>query len=130
MDEGSVLDVATPEDLMSRGTDTITITLADAPSEVPAFNRDAVLDAAVDDDRLTVRVEDGGRAVADVVTALQDAGHQVVDLDVSRTSLEEIFVQMTGDDASTARDGDANGNANDQGKERDGAGEEAEVSQA
>ncbi|WP_227133385.1 ABC transporter ATP-binding protein [Halorubellus salinus] len=126
MDEGSVLDVATPEDLMSRGTDTITITLADQPREVPAFDRDAVLDAAVDGDRLTVRVEDGGRAVADVVTALQAAGHQVVDLDVSRTSLEEIFVQMTGDDASTARDGDAgDGGASDEESPA-----QAEVSQA
>ena len=126
MDEGSVLDVATPEDLMSRGTDTITITLADAPGEVPAFDLDAVLDAAVEGDRLTVRVEDGGRAVADVVTALQDAGHQVVDLDVSRTSLEEIFVQMTSDDASTAREDDA---ADDDASD-DESPVEAEVSQA
>jgi len=136
MDEGRVLDVATPEDLMSRGTDTISLTLADAPREPPALGVDAVLDADVDGDRLTVRVEDGGRAVADVVTALRDAGHQVVDLDVSRTSLEEIFVQMTGDDASTARSGDdsnhgdGSGGGGERGDDRDDDDREAGVGQA
>jgi len=133
MDEGRVLDVATPEDLMSRGTDTIAVTLANEPGAAPAFDVDAVLDAAVEGSRLTVRVEDGGRAVADVVTALQAAGHQIVDLDVSRTSLEEIFVEMTGEDASTTRS-DAAG-ANDDGGTNDGgaidrdeaASEDAEV---
>jgi ABC-2 type transport system ATP-binding protein len=124
MDEGRVLDVATPDDLMSRGTDTISVTLANAPESPPAFEADAVLDASVAGDRLTVRVEDGGRAVADVVTALQAAGHQIVDLDVSRTSLEEIFVEMTGEDASTTRSDD--GNATDAEHARD-AGEDAEV---
>jgi len=114
MDEGRKLDVATPEDLMSRGTDTIAVTLADAPAAVPAFDADAVLDSSVAGDRVTVRVEDGGRAVAAVVTALQDAGHQVVDLDVSRTSLEEIFVEMTGEDASTTREDDAKGESDEE----------------
>jgi ABC-2 type transport system ATP-binding protein len=124
MDEGRVLDVATPEDLMSRGTDTITVTLADAQRETPAFDAASVLDASVDGDRLTVRVEDGGRAVADVVTALQAGGHQIVDLDVSRTSLEEIFVEMTGENASTTRSGD--GHASDVDRSRD-ADDDAEV---
>jgi len=130
MDEGRKLDVATPEDLMSRGTDTIAVTLADAPAAVPAFDADAVLDSSVAGDRVTVRVEDGGRAVAAVVTALQDAGHQVVDLDVSRTSLEEIFVEMTGEDASTTRsnDADADGDAGADGDAEDA--DDAEVTRA
>ena len=130
MDEGRVLDVATPEDLMSRGTDTISVTLANAPASPPAFDVDAVLDVAVEGSRVTVRVEDGGRAVANVVTALQSAGHQIVDLDVSRTSLEEIFVEMTGEDASTTRSGDDrasddDGHANDaeQSREADASAE-------
>ncbi|NHN41532.1 ABC transporter ATP-binding protein [Halorubellus sp. JP-L1] len=123
MDEGKKLDVATPEDLMSRGTDTITVTLADAPAEVPTFDTDAVLDTSIEGDRLTVRVEDGGRAVADVVSNLQATGHTVVDLDVSRTSLEEIFVQMTGEDASTTRgDADESGDSS--------SAEDAEVTRA
>jgi ABC-2 type transport system ATP-binding protein len=126
MDEGQVLDVATPADLMSRGTDTITVRVAEPPGSLPPLDVDGVIEASVDGDRLEFRVEDGGGVVADLLTALQATGHEVRDLDVSRTSLEEIFVEMTGDDASTARS-DAD---HDSDHDHDSDREDAEVTSA
>jgi len=135
LNEGTKLDVSTPEELMGRGTDTIyvrvredgeaqtaepervaatttgtgservadadgePVTDADASASVPAGDRltaiDGVESATVEDGRLAVRARNGGSTAPEVLNALEAEGYEIADLEISRTSLEEIFVEMT-----------------------------------
>ena len=42
----------------------------------------------------------GGRIAPALLRELEYAGHEVVDLEVRRASLEEVFVDMTGEEAT------------------------------
>ena len=97
MDEGRRVEVATPDDLRARGTDTVRLTLAQRPAAVPSAVRaiDGVQDATVDGDALVVTAAGGGRVAPALMRTLESAGHRVVDLDIRRASLEEAFVDMT-----------------------------------
>ncbi|MFB6072345.1 MAG: ATP-binding cassette domain-containing protein [Halobacterium sp.] len=110
IDSGRKVTVATPEELTARGTDTVTLSLADAATDVPDLGG-PVEDVAVDGATVTLRASSGSEAVPVAIRALEDAGHRVTDVDVSRTSLEEVFVNMTrtGDGYSDGRAADERG---------------------
>ncbi|KAB1187436.1 MULTISPECIES: ABC transporter ATP-binding protein [Haloferax] len=97
LDSGRIIEVASPEELMDRGTDDIVVQLRDAPAAVPDFaaTDDRVESVELDGTRLVITAQQGGLVAPDVVQALDEAGHELVDLEISRTSLEEVFVEMT-----------------------------------
>jgi ABC-2 type transport system ATP-binding protein len=97
LDSGRVLDVASPEELMRRGTDDVVVKLRSDPTAVPDFVAldDRVESVELDGRRLVVTARQGGLVAPDVVQRLDDAGHEIVDLEIQRTSLEEVFVEMT-----------------------------------
>ena len=113
LDEGEVVEVSSPDELMSRGTDTVRVTLAEGIDTVPEAldggGADGEYDARVEDAELVVETSNAGGTLAEVMRALDDAGHEVVDVEMSRTSLEEIFVDMTRDheDVTRAPEGEA-----------------------
>ena len=112
LDEGEVVEVSSPDELMSRGTDTVRVTLAEGIDTVPAALDGGDADgyeARVEDAELVVETRNAGGTLAEVMRALDDAGHEVVDVEMSRTSLEEIFVDMTRDheDVTRAPEGEA-----------------------
>jgi ABC-2 type transport system ATP-binding protein len=113
LDEGEVVEVSSPDELMSRGTDTVRVTLAEGIDTVPEAldggGADGEYDARVEDAELVVETRNAGGTLAEVMRALDDAGHEVVDVEMSRTSLEEIFVDMTRDheDVTRAPEGEA-----------------------
>ena len=112
LDEGGVVEVSSPDELMSRGTDTVRVTLAEGIDTVPAALDGGDADgyeARVEDAELVVETRNAGGTLAEVMRALDDAGHEVVDVEMSRTSLEEIFVDMTRDheDVTRAPEGEA-----------------------
>ncbi len=101
VDQGELVEVETPDQLMDRGSDTVYVTLRDPPEEPPELG-DGVLDAGMRDGDLVVRAEHGGRALPGVVRALDRDGHEILDIDIKRTTLEEVFVEVTdslGDEA-------------------------------
>ncbi|MFC7115060.1 ATP-binding cassette domain-containing protein [Natronoarchaeum sp. GCM10025703] len=130
VNEGSVLDVATPGDLMDRGTDTIYVTVradvstpqaattavAGAASETTGARTatdgigidgqdrltalDGVETVSVEDGRLAIRADDGGARAPGVLNVLEELGHEITDIEISRTSLEEVFVEMTNEERS------------------------------
>ncbi len=128
LDSGSLLTVASPEELMDRGPDKIRVTLRDAPASAPdlpmladaggatgadgATDEGRVESVELDGDQLVVTATQGGLVAPDLVRALDRAGLEIVDFDISRTSLEEVFVDMTreggsdqqGDRADTERE--------------------------
>ncbi len=133
MDSGSVLEVASPEELMDRGPDKIRITLREPPTVVPSFTDedDRIEDVSLDGGVVTVTAREGGLLAPEIVRALDRAGHEIVDLDISRTSLEEVFVEMTRSEESLAEQGDAAGGGGaergDAGEKRDGSERTQEV---
>ncbi|MFC3478916.1 ABC transporter ATP-binding protein [Halobacterium litoreum] len=95
VDSGRKVTVATPDELTERGTDTVTLTLAAPATAIPDIAGGEIDDVTLDGDTVTLRAASGSEAVPVAVRRLEDAGHRVVDVDISRTSLEEVFVNMT-----------------------------------
>ncbi|MCT9097908.1 ABC transporter ATP-binding protein [Haloarchaeobius sp. HME9146] len=114
VNEGSKVEVSTPDELMGRGTDTITVTLREPPATAPELNGtlDRVESVELDGDRLLVRARNGGAVTPALLNELEAMGHDIVNLDISRTSLEEIFVEMTGEGRRNG-DGSAEAQAGD-----------------
>jgi ABC-2 type transport system ATP-binding protein len=97
LDEGRVVEVATPDELMNRGTDRVRVTLRTPPTTVPdivAGNGQVEAVELVDSD-LVVTARRGGLLAPDLIRELDRKGFEIVDIDISRTSLEEVFVEMT-----------------------------------
>ena len=110
LDEGEVVEVSTPDELMGRGTDTIRIKLSEALDTVPEMaNGDVEL--TVKDGDLVVETRNAGATLAEVMRELDRAGHEVVDIEMSRTSLEEIFVEVTRDHDDVTRTAPDGGDA-------------------
>jgi len=95
VDDGRKVEVATPDDLMDRGTDRITVGLREPPTTAPALSLPGVHDVTLDDGRLVVTAARGSAVVPDLLRALDERGHEVTDVDIERASLEEVFVDMT-----------------------------------
>ncbi|MBX0322164.1 ABC transporter ATP-binding protein [Halomicroarcula sp. F13] len=102
MDSGSKVEVAAPDDLMARGTDTIDLGLADPPRTAPRLDVDGVTDVTVTDDGLSVTAAGGSQTAPELVRVLERQGHHVTSLDIRRASLEEVFVDLTRDDREYA----------------------------
>jgi ABC-2 type transport system ATP-binding protein len=107
VDEGRKLEVASPDDLRRRGTDSLVVTLAEPPGAAPSFDADGVREVRLDGTTLSVTADSAGGVAPAVLRALERAGHEVVDLDVRRASLEEVFVDMTRLDGGRDDDGGA-----------------------
>jgi len=95
LDQGRKVEVATPDELTRRGTDTLDIGLAEPPATAPRIDRDGVVSVRMDDGRLLVAARGGSRLVPDILRDLEAEGYAVTDLDIRRASLEEVFVDMT-----------------------------------
>ena len=109
LDGGRVVTVSTPDELMDRGTDRITVTFREPLRSVPslAAGNGQVEAVDVQDGRLVVSASQGGLVAPDLVRELDAAGYEIVDLDVSRTSLEEVFVELTRSGSAVAGEGSA-----------------------
>ena len=102
LDSGEVVTVSSPDELMDRGTDRITVTFRNPIRSAPeiAAGNGQVEAVEVREGRLVVAASRGGLVAPDLVRELDSAGYEIVDLDVSRTSLEEVFVELTRTDSA------------------------------
>ncbi|ELY89852.1 ABC transporter ATP-binding protein [Natrialba taiwanensis] len=116
MNEGHKVTVATPDELKQRGTDTVDVRLESPPDTEATVADDLgayAHDATVTGDRLEVRVDDGGSTAPQLLSELETMGYEIADLEISRTSLEEIFVDMTRQDDRSVTRSDAPSAATD-----------------
>ena len=120
LDSGQVRTVATPTELKNRGTDRIVVELRDPPATLPDLlaDDDRVEEVALDGHQLTVTARNGGLVAPTLVRQLDRADIEIVDLEITRTSLEEIFVEMTssdetGNDLDNSENGDDTDNSDD-----------------
>jgi ABC-2 type transport system ATP-binding protein len=97
VDEGRKVTVATPDELMDRGSDTISVELRDPPATAPPVGREVadVEGVTMEGARLVARTNRGGRTAPRLLNALEARGHEILDIEISRTSLEEVFVELT-----------------------------------
>ncbi|WP_254762700.1 ABC transporter ATP-binding protein [Natrinema marinum] len=94
MNEGRKVTVATPDELKQRGTDTVAVGLESPPATAPDLGPYAH-GTTVSGNRLEVRVDDGGSIAPRLLNDLEAMGYEIADLEITRTSLEEIFVDLT-----------------------------------
>ncbi|WP_336343912.1 ABC transporter ATP-binding protein [Halalkalicoccus ordinarius] len=97
MDGGRKVTVATPDELMDRGSDTISVELSDPPATAPPLDVEDVEGVTMEGSRLIARANRGGRTAPRLLNALEARGHEILDIEISRTSLEEVFVELTED---------------------------------
>lgn len=102
MDEGQKLTVASPESLMDQGNDTIRLWLESPPARPPDIDDGRIQQMKMEEDTLVVTVPTGGAVAPELIRNLDQQGHTVVDMEISRTSLEEVFVSLTGDEEATS----------------------------
>jgi ABC-2 type transport system ATP-binding protein len=123
MDSGRRVEVADPDDLRARGTDELVLTLAEPVRReaLPAFDADGVSGVETDGDTVRVRAAGAGRVAPDVLRTFDRAGREVLDVEIRRASLEEVFVELT-------RREDAESDAGDGREERTNGRREEEVS--
>jgi ABC-2 type transport system ATP-binding protein len=95
VDQGRKVEVAAPDDLTARGTDTVDVGIADPPATAPQFTHEGIVDAWMEDGRLIVTARGSGSVIPDLLRELDRMGHEVTDIDIRRASLEEVFVDMT-----------------------------------
>ena len=95
MDEGRKVEEASPDELMDRGTDRISVTLRSTPATAPELDLPDVHDARIEDGDLVVTAARGSSVVPDLLRQLEAAGYTVTEVDIERASLEEVFVDMT-----------------------------------
>ncbi|MFB6141862.1 MAG: ATP-binding cassette domain-containing protein [Halorientalis sp.] len=95
LDGGRKVEVATPDELMDRGTDRLSVGLRDPPATAPTLDIPDVHDVRLEDGRLLVTATRGSSVVPELVRQLEAQGLAVSDLDIERASLEEVFVDLT-----------------------------------
>ena len=95
VDDGRKVEVATPDELMARGTDTVEIELEATPATAPTLSVEGARDARIEGDQLLVSAAGGSSLAPAIMRDLEASGHTVTSLDVRRASLEEVFVDMT-----------------------------------
>ncbi|TQQ81259.1 ABC transporter ATP-binding protein [Halonotius terrestris] len=130
LDSGQVRTVATPAELKDRGTDRIVVELRSPPTTLPDLLADDERVEAVDLDghQLTVTARKGGLVAPQLVRELDREGIEIVDLEITRTSLEEIFVEMTSsDETGNAGDGDDAADSDDDTEDDDRSRHEQQV---
>jgi ABC-2 type transport system ATP-binding protein len=96
MNDGRKVEVAAPDELKGRGVDTITVTLREAGEVDLGGLRERLESASVEGDRVEVRSASGGTVVPELLNRLEAQGYEIVDLDIRRASLEDVFVDITG----------------------------------
>jgi ABC-2 type transport system ATP-binding protein len=100
LDEGAIIAEGTPDELKRRiGGDLVTIGLDQDPARARAV-LEPVLDGAsfetLDDATLRVTIAHGDRALPNVLRELDGAQVSVTSIQMSRPSLDDVFLQLTG----------------------------------
>ena len=95
IDRGRIIAQGSPEDLVQAGGERhLEIRLTDAPDGLP----EAVTsrDHFVDGDRVVIRAAHPRRIVAEVLNGLYARDLKITEVRIKESSLEEVFVQLTG----------------------------------
>jgi ABC-2 type transport system ATP-binding protein len=98
VDQGRLIALGTPRDLVQRSGEGTRMEVRLERPVPPERLRtlDAVLDCAERDGTYVLRVQPVAKAAVALVHLLEADGNELLDLHISRPSLEDVFVEMTG----------------------------------
>ena len=108
VDHGTIVAEGTPEGLKREAVgETLALTLRDPRRRAEALDLlragAGVLDGALDDEAVRLRVDDGSAVLPGALRLLQDNGIDVSSVNLARPSLDDVFLARTG---RTLRDAD------------------------
>jgi ABC-2 type transport system ATP-binding protein len=99
VDHGRIIATGTPAELVAgaKATPRVTFTATAAPDRGRLAALAAVTSATVDGPSATLHTTHPSRTIIDLVTWLQAAGGtELVDLQIHKPSLEDVFIELTG----------------------------------
>lgn len=100
IDHGVIVASDTPDELKRQVSgDLVSLTVtsaADATAAATTLAAVAEGDVAIDELTVSARVRDGGRAMPDLLRALDAAGASLESVEVRRPTLDDVFLTMTG----------------------------------
>lgn len=98
LNQGDVVQDATPNELMAAGTDTISLVLEEELEDPPELGGSARA-VSIEDGVLKITVENAGKETPDILDAIREHGYNIVNFDIERASLEDVFIKLTGEDS-------------------------------
>jgi ABC-2 type transport system ATP-binding protein len=100
IERGRIVAQGTPTELKSGiGSDVVTVTFRSdrvEAGQAVLTSMEGVLEARNESNGMTMFVDDGSQAVAQVIRMLDGAGIEMVSVSVSNPSLDEVFLKATG----------------------------------
>lgn len=102
INKGSIVEEDTPKNLKRRiGNDVITITLDTHINEVAKATKKmaGVKGVDIDADEITIRTSDASKILPELVKTVDDSGARLLDIGVRQSSLDEVFLEVTGNAA-------------------------------
>jgi ABC-2 type transport system ATP-binding protein len=100
IDHGTIVASDTPNELKrSVSGDLIALSVTgpqDAAAAAETLGRVAEGEVSIDELLVSARVRDGGRAMPELLRALDDAGVSLQSIEVRRPTLDDVFLTMTG----------------------------------
>ena len=102
VDHGHVIAAGTSDELKDRiGGDRLTVSIARAENREPALVTlrplcTGEVDVSHDGRTFSAPIHSGDRVVPGVIRALDDAGIDVLDVEVRRPTLDDVFLTLTG----------------------------------
>ena len=99
INQGSIVEEDTPQNLKRRiGNDVVTITLDDHVAELAKKIQKiaGVKGADIDDNTIAVRATDASKILPKLVKMIDDQDARLLDINVRQSSLDEVFLEVTG----------------------------------
>ena len=95
---GRIVAAGTPDELIARSASHTRLVVRAAQSLDPAalVHLPGVIDAVETGGALTLQTKDAGPAIIELVRHLAGTGNELLDLQVRKPSLEDVFIELTG----------------------------------
>ncbi|HZK80506.1 MAG TPA: ABC transporter ATP-binding protein [Humisphaera sp.] len=98
VDHGKVIAIGKPDDLIAVSKSTLRVTVqATRPLDAGRLAALATVQHAdVNNGRAVLKTANVSQTIIDVVRALDETGNELIDLQINRPSLEDVFIELTG----------------------------------
>ena len=98
VDHGKVIAIGKPDDLIAVSKGTLRVTVqATKPLDAARISALATVQhAEVSNGRAVLKTANVSQTIIDVVRALDETGNELIDLQINRPSLEDVFIELTG----------------------------------
>ncbi len=98
VDHGKVIAIGKPDELIARSKATLRVTVQAAKplDAARVAGLATVLGVEIADCQATLKTANVSRTIIEVVNSLQESENELIDLQIHRPSLEDVFIELTG----------------------------------